>query len=182
MDQLNRYMRLLICLLYILLFLSCSKPHHPNNEITKIELASSGGWNFGTAIGIDSSLNYKYYDGNSKKNFTGKISAKLWDSINARLEQIKFKNIPASDHKNIADATYFELIVYWKDSSRRITRVRDIKTDSVVDAFTWINDSYKNVKLHQVNYAIKFETTYQEPIFPPKPKINQVKFPPPIKQ
>jgi hypothetical protein len=174
-------MKYLLILTFILL-LSCTKPHRQNNEITKIELASSGGWNFGTAIGIDSSLNYKYYDGNSKKNFVGKISAKLWDSINTRSAQIEFKKIPAYDHKNIADATYFELIIYWKDSSRRITRVRDIKTDSVADAFAWIKDSYKRVKLHQVNYPIKFETTYQDPIFPPKPKIDQVRFPPPIKQ
>src|ERR1700741_4221927 len=175
-------MKNIVVLLSVLLFLSCKTPPHQNNEITKMELASSGGWNFGTAIGIDSSLNYKYYDGNSKKSFVGKISAKLWDSINKKFEQIKFKKLPASDHKNIADATYFELIIYWKDSSRRITRVRNIKTDSVVNTFIWINESYKSVKLHEVNYTIKFETTYQYPIFPPKPKIDQIRFPPPIKQ
>jgi len=125
-------------------------------------------------------LNYKYFDGNSKKNFIGKINTRFWDSINRRFERIKFKEIPVSDDNNIIkDATYFELIIHWKDSSRRITRVRDIKPDSVVLAFIWLNDSYKNIKLHQISRPIKFETTFQNP--PPQPKIDQIKFPPPIK-
>jgi hypothetical protein len=174
------YMKYVLILSFLLLLLSCKRPTQ-TNEITKIELARSGAWSdFGAAVGIDSSLNYRYYDGNSKKNFVGKISAGLWDSINKRFEQIKFKKIPTADNKNIADATYFELIIYWKDSSRRITRVQDLKTDSVVNTFIWLNDSYKNVKLHQVNRPLKFETTFQNP--PSKPKIDQVKFPPPIKQ
>ena len=162
--------------------MACNRPTHQNNEIIKLELARGGAWSdYGPAIDIDSSLNVKYYDGNSKKNFVGKISTRLWDSINRRLEQVKFKDIPISDDKNIADATYFELIIYWKDSSRRITRVRDIKTDSVLNTFIWINDSYKSAKLRYVRYPIKFETTFQNPT-PPKPKIDQIKFPPPIKR
>jgi len=173
-----KYLGSLLCVLFLF---SCKKHFHQKKEITKIELARSGAWSdYGAAISIDSSLDYKYYDCNSKKNFVGKINTSFWDSINKRFEQIKFKQISASDHKNIADATYFELIIYWKDSSRRITRVRDIKPDSVVNAFIWLNDSYKKVKLQQIDHSLKFETTYQNP--PPKPKIDQVKFPPPIKQ
>ncbi|WP_295676787.1 hypothetical protein [uncultured Mucilaginibacter sp.] len=169
-------------LLFIPFLFSCKKHFHQTNEIIKVELARSGAWSdYGGAIGVDSSLNYKCYDGNTKRNFIGKINASFWDSINRRFEQIKFKEIPVFDNKNIADATYFELIIYWKDSSKRITRVRDIKPDSVVNAFRWLNDSYKKVMLHQVNYSIKFETTFQDPL-PPQPKIDQVKFPPPIKQ
>jgi hypothetical protein len=168
-------------LFFILLTLSCIKPSQQKNEITRVELARSGAWSdFGAAMSIDTSLNYKYYDGNSKKNFIGKINARFWDSINSRFQQIKFKKLPISDNKHIADANYFELIIHWNNGSRRITRVRDIIPNSVLNTIIWLNDSYKNVKLHQVNYPIKFETTYQDP--PPKPKIDQVKFPPPVKR
>jgi hypothetical protein len=174
-------MKYLATLLCILVLFSCKKRFQQANEITKIELARSGAWSdFGAAVSIDTSLNYKYYSGNSKKNFVGKINTRFWDLINRRFEQIKFKSIAPTDNKNIADANYFELIIYWRDSSKRIIRVKDIKPDSVISAFVWLNDSYKKVRLHQVNYSLKFETTFQIP--PPGPQIDRVKFPPPIKR
>ena len=176
-----RYVLILLCFVQ---FLSCTKPKTHINEITKVELARSGAWSdYGAAISVDSSLNYKYCDNNAKRHyFAGKVGEDFWDTLNRKFERIKFKSLPATDNKLIQDANYFELIIYWKDSSRRITRARDIKIDSVVNTLIWLNDSYKNVKLHQVNHSIKFETTYQDPLFPPKPKIDQVKFPPPVKQ
>src|SRR5271165_6301475 len=106
-------MKYLVPTLSLLFLLSCKNPPHQNNEITKVELARSGAWSDnGAAISIDSSLSYKYYDGNVKQgNFIGKTSEKFWDTLNRKFEQIKFKSIPATDNKHIWDANYFELIV-----------------------------------------------------------------------
>jgi len=165
-----------------MLFLSCIKPKQHKNEIIKVELARSGAWSdHGAAISVDSSLNYRYCDNNVKHGyFVGKVKERFWDTLNRKFEKIKYKSLPITDNKNIADINYFELIIHWKNGKKRVIRAWDIPTDSVLSIFKWLNDSYKNVKLHQVNYPIKFETIFQNP--PPKPKIDQVKFPPPIKQ
>lgn len=164
-------------------FISCIKPVQPNNEITKVELARSGAWSdYGAAISVDSSLSYKYCDNNQKQHyFVGKVDEKFWDTLNRKLEEVKFRSLPATDNKHIEDAEYYELIIHWKNKKRRLTRVWDFpQQDSVLNVIKWLNDSYKRAKLHQVNYPIKFETTYQNP--PIQPKIDQVKFPPPIKR
>ncbi|HAL83082.1 MAG TPA: hypothetical protein DCO83_13325 [Mucilaginibacter sp.] len=175
-------MKYVLTLLCFALFLSCTKSSHPTNEITKVELARSGAWSdYGAAISINSSLNYSYCNNNVKHGyFTGKVSEGFWDTLNRKFEKIKYKSLPVTDNKLIQDGNYFELIIHWKNGKKRITRVRDIKSDSVLDVLLWLNDSYKTAKLHQVNYPIKFETTYQNP--PPKPIIDQLYFPPPIKQ
>jgi len=169
--------------LVMLFFISCTKPVKTNNDITKVELARSGAWSdYGAAISIDSSLSYKYCDNNTKQRyFAGTIDDKFWDTLNRKLEGIKFKSLPVTDNKLIEDAEYYELIIYWKNGKRRIKRVWDFpQQDSVLNVIKWLNDSYKKAKLHHVNYPIKFETTYQNR--PIQPKIDQIEFPPPIKQ
>jgi len=87
-------MKYITASILIVLFIACKKPHPQYNEITKIELARSGAWSdFGSAISIDSALNYKYYDGNSKKNYTGKITTKFWDSVNNRFNKLNLKSL-----------------------------------------------------------------------------------------
>lgn len=176
-------MRCTIFLFLITLVIACNKPAQRNNEITKVELARSGAWaDNGAAISVDSSLSYKYYDGNVKLGYyVGRVSETFWDTLNQKFERIKYKSLPFTDNKLIEDANYFELIVHWKNGKRRITRVWNWPADlAVLSVISWLNDSHKRFKLHQVNYPIKFETTYQNP--PPRPKLDQIKFPPPIKQ
>lgn len=175
-------MRRTIILSLITLIIACNKHAQRNNEITKVELARSGAWaDNGAAISVDSSLNYKYYDGNVKQGYYwGKISAKLWDTLNRKFEEIKFKTIQPVAYRGAEDVNIFELIIHWKGGKRRILREWYGKPDPISNTVLWLNNSYKSVKLHRIQHSIAFETTYQIP--PPKPKLDQIKFPPPIKQ
>jgi len=165
----------------LLFFISCTKPVQPNNEIRKVVLARSGAWSdYGAAISVDSSLSYKYCDNNQKQHyFVGKVDEKFWDTLNRKLEEVKFRSLPATDNTHIADAEYYELIVYWKKGKRRLTRVWDFpQQDSALNVIKWLNDSYKKVKLKPVKGPIQFETTYQRLL--PMVHVDQVHFPPPI--
>jgi hypothetical protein len=176
-------MKYVACLLCLLFLLSCKKPNLQTNEITKVELARSGAWSdFGATISVDSSLAYKYFGDYGKVKqgyFIGRVSRRFWDTLNQKLEEINFKTINSSDNLSVADVNYFEVIVYFKNQKRRIIRVNPREKDAVINAFMWLNDSYKNIKLYQFKNAIKFETTYHEL---PKPSLKQIKFPPPTKQ
>ncbi|MEO8884940.1 MAG: hypothetical protein ABI367_02685 [Mucilaginibacter sp.] len=168
--------------LLLVLFAACNKPVPRNNEITKIEFAKIGTWlDRGAAIRIDSSLEYNYYRGASTakdgKYYKGKITQAYWDTINKKLEELKYKTLDTTEHFGMVDGSAYEIIITWKNGKRRITRERDNKQDSILMTFDWINNTYKNVKLHPSNDSLKFETTYQLP--PPTPKTDQVKFPPP---
>ncbi len=175
-------MKYITVLIIIILSASCKKVTHPNNEITKVELARSGAWSdFGATISIDSSLNYKYFGGYGKVKqgyFAGRVSSKFWDTLNQKFEEIKFKTIDTNDNSHVADVNYFEVIVHWRGHRKRIIRIRPRENDSIINVFLWLNDSYRNVKLHAVNNPLSFETTYHTPL--PKPTIDQVKFPPPF--
>ena len=177
------YMKYVLTLVCFVLFLSCTKPNRQINEITKVELARIGAWSDrGAAISVDDSLIYKYFgDYNVDRGyFTGKVSKQFWDTLNRKLEQIRFKTIPVTDNVHTADLNYFELIIHWSNKKRRIIRVWNWKRDSVLNTLIWLNYSYKRLKLRQINDSIKFETTFQNP--PPRPQIDQIKFPPPLKQ
>jgi hypothetical protein len=149
--------------LLCILVLSCSMPHQ--NEIVKVELAGSGNWSlFGTALSVDDSLNYKYYDARLQKNYIGKVSGTFWDTLNRKFEEIKFKSIPVHSDRFIVGGSYFELIIHWNGGNRRILRALDQPMDSVTNVFEWLNGSFKKARLHEVNYPLKFETTYQNPL------------------
>ena len=111
--------------------------------------------------------------------FIGKVNRKFWDTLNQKFAHIKFKALPVSDNISSVDINYFELIIYWKGGKQRILRAWDGRSDSTLNAIKWLDTSYKAVLLRQVESPIKFETTYHNL---PKPTINQVHFPPPIKQ
>ena len=72
-----------------MLLLACTKPKQIVNEITKVELARSGAWSdYGAAISIDSTLNYKYYDANIKHcYYVGKVTGAFWDTVNQKFER-----------------------------------------------------------------------------------------------
>jgi hypothetical protein len=183
------YMRYLLILLSFVLLLSCNKL--PTNEITKVELATGSclGLCPMTVVSIDSSLNLKFYGGSyvvKKGYYTSKITSKIWDSINIKLESIDYKNLYVKYFPPIDDQT-LELIVHYKNnkvkhvlaSSFDLAHVKN--SNSTAKVFYWISEIYKSVKLVAVKNLIKFETTKILNPSPPKPKIDQVKFPPPIK-
>ena len=176
-------MKYIITLSLIWVFVACKKPGEKHNEISKIELARSGVWSdFGASISIDSSLNYKYYGDYGKVKqgyFVGKVNSKFWDTLNRKLEWIKYKTLPISDNAHTVDVNYFELIVYWKNGERHISRVWNYPTDSVLRVIKWIDTSFQKINLHQTTDTIPFESKYHRKI---KTLIDQIRFPPPIRR
>lgn len=177
-------MRYFSTLLFLIALFACTTPPaRQNNEIIKIELARSGAWSDqGASISIDSSLNYYYYGlinesglSAKRKYYAGKISQGFWDTLNRKLEKLHFKNQSSADNEFIADASYFELILYGKAGKKRLYSTQK---DSVINVLDWLDNSYKKIALKQIDTPVHFETTLQKP--PPIPHISQVKFPPPI--
>jgi hypothetical protein len=152
----------------ILLFLSCMKSNHKTDEISKVELARSGAWSdYGSAISIDSSLNYKYCDDNFKgANFVGKIDKRFWDTLTTRLEADNFTTIDSTTDMNTFDASYFELIIHWNNKRKRIIRVGNGR-EPIVKLCSWLDSSYKKVHLSRINQPIKFESEFQKKRRPP---------------
>jgi hypothetical protein len=174
-------MKYTLILSFIILLMSCKKAIHQNNEITKVELARGGAWfDFGATISVDSSLNYKYFGDYGKVKqgyFTGKVSHQFWDTLNQKFEEVKFKTVPPYSKIVLLDADYFELIIYWRNGKRKITRYWDGEQEPVIAVFNWLDSSYKSTRLKQVNNPFKFETTAHRQL---KPKVDRSKFPPPI--
>jgi hypothetical protein len=137
------------------------------NEITKVEFARSGPHGAASVIIIDSSLMYKYYSGRGPTRshyYNGKISMPFWDTLNK-----KFKAIETSDGSLIGVDTSFELIIHWKGNTKRIYRSYPSRVYGSLSEFLQsVDNSYKNVKLNEVNDPFKFENDLH--FWPPKPK------------
>jgi hypothetical protein len=170
-------------LLFVFLFIACKKLQPQYNEISKIELARSGAWSdFGATISIDSALNYKYYGDYGKVKqgyFTGKTNRKLWDTLTKKFEHINYKTVSSSENLSGADVNYYEVIIHWKNHTKKIIRISPREPDAVINTIRWLDSSFSKVKLDQVNNPIKFETTYHGL---PKPEMDSVAFPPPVVQ
>lgn len=166
-------MKNILTLVCILLFLSCVKSNHKTNEISKVELARSGAWSdYGSAISIDSSLNYKYCDDNFKGgNFVGKIDKRFWDTLTKRLEMENFTTVDSTTDMNGFDASYFELIIHWNNKKKRIIRIGYGK-DPILKTCLWLDSSYKKVRLRRANAPIKFEGEFQKKTRPPFHKMD----------
>jgi hypothetical protein len=165
----------------MLLLASCTHVPKPVNEITRIEFAQSGAWsNWPSAISIDNALAYKFYGGKGldRHYYIGKVSRQFWDTLNRKIEKIDFSKMRPDDKQTIMDANYYELIIHWRDSSKRVVRQGFVITDSLSRIASWLDGSYRNIDLKQVSTPIKFETTFQ---IGPHINIDQVRFPPPIK-
>lgn len=173
-------MKSIIFISILLLLTGCSKPNNRNNEITSIEFARSGAWSdFGVSISMDSSLNYRYwgdYKSAKQKYFVGKISKGFWDTLNIKLEGIKFKTVASETGPGCMDCEYYELIIHWKNKIKRIQRAGDLPDDSVVRVFKWLGNNQNIPLLREVKDSIKFETNTHYTI---KPRIKSIKFPPP---
>lgn len=160
-------MKSLFLVFSVILFIGC-RPAIKDNEITKISFARMGAWSDpGAAISIDSSLTYNYYGKINKSEsgyYSGKISASFWDTLNRKFKEIKYKTLDTTDNRRVQDGVYYEVIISWINGKRHILRYKDIKADSVLTVFNWLNDSYKSVKLYRSKNSIKFQTTFQNPL------------------
>ena len=177
-------MKQTIIALALIIFMACNKPIPRKNEITKIDIATSGC--FGScpsiAISIDSSLNYKYYGGryaSLRGYYLGRVTNEFWDSLNIKLENINYKRMD-TNYSVAADAPESELIIHYGGQIRHIQTMVFGHPDSIVNVLNWLNYSYKHVKLYRSTDKIKFETTAQNE--PPKPLVDSVEFPPPVKR
>ena len=146
-----------------MLLIACNR-QSPESNIIKVQLVRSGAWSdYGAAISIDSSLNYNYYSRNLRHGyFGGKISRKFWDSLNQKFKALNFKVLPTDPHaKAVPDGEYFELIIYWKEGKISVDRsVRYTSPNPVDQTFSWLNNSFKKVRLHRLKDPVKFETTF----------------------
>lgn len=176
-------MRYFVLIISSVLFIACFRsPPVKKNEINKIVLARSGAWSFlGDAVSIDSSLKLIYFgklNGSNQKYYAGKTTQGFWDTLNIKLERIKYKSLPDTIISRTEDAIWLELIVYTKKNKKHFIRVDDHLSDSIVNICKWVNSHVKNIKLTRLDKPVSFETTLQNP--PQIPKLDQVKFPPPV--
>jgi hypothetical protein len=79
--------------------------------------------------------------------FTGKVTRQFWDTLNQKFEEIKFKTAAPYSKLVLSDADYFELIIYWRNGKRKITRYWDGGQEPVIAVFNWLDSSYKNIRL-----------------------------------
>ena len=170
-----------------IIFFACNKPQNNNNEINKIEIATSGCLRHCPVVGliIDSTLNLEYYGGDKailQGYYHGKVTPGFWDTLNIKLKQINFKKLDTS-RQLIVDGEQAEAIFYWGTNKRHVFVSIEENTDSAARVFTWIINSYKRVELQKLNDSVKFETTFQyrQPPSPPSP-TDGVLFPPPKKR
>lgn len=184
MQQIKPIAIILIC---GCMLVACHSPLKRKNQINRIDIADGGCMKGCPAVGIsiDTSLTLKYYGGYKAKlqgYYSGKVTQGFWDSLNIKLEQIRFKKLDTSNFAEL-DGQSAEVAVYWNKQKRHFTRSIFEDPDSVSHVLIWIINSYKQVKLHKLTDTVKFETRYQfiMPPRPPKYKLDQVKFPPPKK-
>jgi hypothetical protein len=163
---------------------ACHKPISKKNEINKIEIATGGCLRRCPVIGIiiDSTLSLKYYGGYKAKlqgYYSGIVTQGFWDTLNMKLKHINFKKLDTTDYLPL-DGEDAEVIFYWNKQKRHIFKSIDDDPDSISHVLIWIANSYKHIELHKLENSVHFETTYQF-IQPPKPKLDQIRFPPPKK-
>lgn len=164
--------------------MACHKLGHPKGQINRIEIATSGCLRGCPVVGIciDSSLTLRYYGGHKAKLqgfYTGTVTQGFWDTLNMKLKHINFKNLDTTEYLPL-DGEDAEVIFYWNKQKRHIFKSIDDDPDSISHVVIWIANSYKRVELHKLKDSVSFETTFQF-VRPPKPKIDQVMFPPPKK-
>jgi hypothetical protein len=135
-------------------------------------------------------LSYKYYggetpflsspdgspDGKLKGYYSGKITQSFWDTLNIKLEQIKYKQLDSS-YENSVDDQSLEIFIHYDNKVKHIKAQSASLPENVASVFYYIANSYKVIKPKSTKDTFKFESTTQGPL--PIPDIKQVKFPPP---
>jgi hypothetical protein len=137
------------------ILIGCKKPVPRNNEITKVEVAR--GWCFGpcqfTALRVDSSLRLQYFGGHllpsalpgsQRKTLQGyyeaKVSRGFWDTLNMKLEHIKYKKLDTARNW-VDDSQDFEIIIHYDRRVKHIKFTGASFPDSVETVFRWIDSS-----------------------------------------
>ncbi len=173
--------------LFVIIFISaCHKPAIRKNEINKIEIATAGGIRHYPVFGIiiDSTLSYRYYGSYYSKPqgyYEGKVTQAFWDTLNIKLKQINFKEIETSKYFGM-DEEVIDAVFYWDRQRRHVFKPLFDDGNNEEKVFRWILNSYKTIQLSKSIDSAKFAATFQYILpEPPKPKVDQVKFPPPPK-
>ena len=171
-------MKLFPIILLIVLSAGC-KHASKNNQIERIQIAMAGGWGDGQRIiSIDTSFRYVFYGGGTNKKiyfkkgyFEGRINESFWDTLNIKFKKEKFDTLSNPSDDNVADASAIELIINWKNNTKKKIKF-DVKfhDDTVRANLIWLLESCKTVELRPTK-AFLFETTLQNPLqLPPIPK------------
>jgi hypothetical protein len=184
-----KYTLPLICVL--LFFTTCRstlKKSRAKDEITKIEIAKAGSLRNSpaTVISIDSSLTYNYWGGYNAKlqgYYTGTVTEAYWEALNTQLKNVDFNQLYSADYLPL-DGEAAEVICYWGAVKKHVfVEIFEGATDYKSKDFREIAYSYERVQLHKMKDTAKFAVSIQHirPPAPPRPKLDQVKFPPPTK-
>ena len=170
--------RTIIFLLTFYLLLSCKNIEKRNNEITKISVTT--GLCYGTCpvqtVEIDSSLIVKYHGmeyAKRKGYYIGKITPKVWDSINSRFEKIKYKELDSVYDNSVDDPPVY-LKIYFKNKIKIIRAQSASLPEEVEKTYRWLIEVVQSVKLNKTNDTLNFEKEHLKFMYPPPPP------PPPI--
>jgi len=189
-------MKQYLTLLLLIAFLSsCNKHAQRKNEITKIEITTGGcfGPCQSTIVSIDSSLDYKYFGGDTyfplpldaknngklKGYYSARISPGFWDTLNIKLDEINYKKLDTSYQHSVDDQS-LEIFIHYNNNIKHIKAQSASLPDSVAHIFYYVINSYKTIKPKPTKDTFNFESETQRPI--PMPNLRNVKFPPPSKK
>jgi hypothetical protein len=177
--------RIIILIVLIISAFSCAdrneKPKR-QNEIHKINFATGGCYGHCPiqAFSIDSSLNIKYHGIKYTDNngyFVGSVSQSFWDTLNSKLEHIKYKQLDTLYRYSVDDLSTI-ISIYYKDGTKKIRGQSASLPDSVMMIYNWLMGLVKQFNLKQTNDTVQFESFLQkptviEPIVPPPTIVNE---------
>ncbi|MVN23559.1 hypothetical protein GO621_18725 [Mucilaginibacter sp. HMF7410] len=171
-----------IIILVTLFGCSANKKDYRQNVINRIVFATGGC--FGTCpiqvIDIDSSLTFKYHGVENTNNigfYSGRITNGFWDTLNLKLESIKYRQLDTSYEHSVDDLST-ELYVYSDGNNvKHISGQSASLPDSIMTVYRWLLTSIKQLKFERTTNNFIFPTLTEKPL--PKSTIDHVKFPPP---
>ena len=127
-------------------------------------------------IEVDSSLTIKYHgEENAKRRgfYIGKITEANWDSINAKFEKIKYKELDSVyDHSVDDPPTYSE--IKYNNKIKKIKAQSASLPEEVRKTYYWLIDLCDSTKLEKTKDTLDFNREYLKLMYPPPPP------PPPI--
>ncbi|RYE13883.1 MAG: hypothetical protein EOP45_20505 [Sphingobacteriaceae bacterium] len=177
-----------IIILITLFGCSPSKKSDRQNAINRIVFATGGC--FGTcpiqAIDFDSSLTFKYHGVEYTNNlgfYSGRITNKFWDTLNLKLESIKYRQLDSSYEYSVGDLST-ELYIYYNGNKVKHISVQSaslpggqyaILPDSIMTVYQWLLTSIKQLKVKRTTDSLFFPTQIDKPL---PISLNHDKFPP----
>ena len=164
-------------LILFFILISCNETKKQRNEISKITLLT--GPCYGTcpvqSIEVDSSLTLRYYGEEyaARQGFyIGKITEADWDTINAKFERIRYRELDTLyDHSVDDPPTYIE--IKYGNNVKRIRAQSASLPEEVRRTYYWLIDFCSQTQLEKTSDTSGFDIKYLEFVYPPPP-------PPPI--